>query len=107
MITRCEKNAPGPFYTTGECMSCGAPESMAPELLAQLDDNNSETYFLRQPATPEEIERACQAIEVCCADALRYGGNDPAIIESLGNNPSCCDHLLPRRRNWFLSLFMK
>jgi hypothetical protein len=80
---------------------------MAPELLAPIDDINSETYFLRQPATPEEIEHACQAIEVCCADALRYGGTDPAIIERLGNNPGYCDYLLPKKRNWFLSLFMK
>lgn len=107
MIIRCEKNVPGPFYTTGECMSCGTPEIMAPELLAPLDDTNSETFFLKQPETPEEIEHACQAIEVCCADALRYGGKDPAIIERLGNNPNCCDHLLPKKHNWLLSLFTK
>jgi len=107
MIKRLKKNVPGPFYTTGECLSCGAPEDMAPDLLAQLDDENYETYFVKQPTTPEEIERACRAIEVCCVDALRYSGNDPSIIERLGNNPNCCDCLLPRKRNWFLSLFRK
>jgi hypothetical protein len=80
---------------------------MAPELLAPLDEINTETYFLRQPTTPEEIEHACQAIEGCCADALCYGGNDPSIIERLDNNPGYCDHLLPKKHNWFLSLFIK
>lgn len=106
-IERFEKNVPGPFYTTGECMSCGVPESMAPELLAPFDDENSDTYFLRQPTTPEEIEHACQALEVCCADALRYGGDDPVILERLANSPTVCDHLLPKKSNWFLSFFKK
>jgi len=107
MIQRFEKNVPGPFYTTGECLSCGVPEGVAPELLAPLDDENFDTYFVRQPATPEEIERACQAIEVCCVDALRYGGTDAAIIKRLGNSPGCCDHLLPKKRNWLLSILGK
>ena|SRR5881394_4171339 len=89
------RNAPGPFYTTGECMACGAPEDEAPELLAALDDDNYETYFVRQPTTPEEVERACRAAEVCCVSAVRYGGADPAIIQRLGNRATYCDHLLP------------
>ncbi|WP_082565616.1 ferredoxin [Duganella sp. Root1480D1] len=107
MSQRFKKNAPGSFYTTGECLSCGAPESLAPELLAELNDDNSDTYFLRQPTTPEEIEHACQAIEVCCVDALRYGGDDPRIIERLGNNPVCCDHLQPKKVNWLHRLKSK
>ena len=91
---RFHKNAPGSFYTTGECLSCGTPEAEAPECLAPLDEQNGDTYFLRQPETPEEVEHACNAINVCCADALRYGGTDPNIIRRLGNNPLCCDHLL-------------
>lgn len=92
---RFARNAPGPFYTTGECMACGAPEVEAPDLLAPLSDDNYDTYFVRQPSTPEEVERACRATEVCCVDALRYGGRDPEIIRRLGNDPRCCDHLLP------------
>lgn len=93
--TRFPKNAPGPFYTTGECMVCGAPEVEAPDQLAGLSDDNYDTYFVRQPSTPEEVERACRAVEVCCVDALRYGGRDPAIIRRLANDPRCCDHPLP------------
>ena len=54
------KNAPGPFYTTGECLFCGAPEEEAPGLLARLDADNYDTFFVRQPATPEEVELACR-----------------------------------------------
>jgi len=87
---RLEKNAPGPFYTNGDCLACEAPD-----LLAPLGDDNLDTYFVRQPATPEEVERACRALEVCCVAALRYGGADPEIIRRLGNDPLYCDHLLP------------
>ena len=89
------KNAPGPFYTNGTCLACEAPETEAPDLLAPLTGDNSDTYFVRQPETPEEVERACRALEVCCVVALRYGGTDPEIIRRLGNDPEYCDHLLP------------
>ena len=92
---RVERNAPGPFYTTGGCTACGAPEAEAPDLLAPLTNENYETYFVRQPDTPEEIERACRAIEVCCLSALRYGGTDAAVIRRLGNRLEFCDHVLP------------
>ncbi len=93
--TRFEKNVAGDFYTTGECLACDAPESEARDLLAPLEDDNFDTYFVRQPETAEEIERACRALEVCCVAALRYGGTDPKIIRRLGNDPEYCDHLLP------------
>jgi hypothetical protein len=90
-----EINAPGSFYTTGECTACGAPEAEAPELLAPLTEENYSTYFRRQPQTADEVERACRAIEVCCTSALRYAGTDPAIIQRLGNRAEFCDHALP------------
>ena len=95
VLARFPKNAPGPWYTTGGCTACGAPEDEAPDLLAPLSDDNYDTYFVKQPRTPAEVERACRAAEVCCTSALRYGGTDPAIIRRLGNDPEFCDHLLP------------
>jgi hypothetical protein len=89
------QNAPGPFYGTGNCTACGAPEAEAPDLLAPLTEENWDTYFVRQPATPDEVECACRAVEVCCLNALRYGGNDSQIIRRLGNRSDYCDHLLP------------
>jgi uncharacterized protein (TIGR02996 family) len=91
---RCPLNVVGPFYTTGDCLACEAPEAEAPDLLAPLQDGNITTYFVRQPQTAEEIERACQAIEVCCVMDLRYGGTDPKIIARLRNDPLACDYLL-------------
>lgn len=92
---RLPQNAPGPFYGIGGCTACGTPESEAPDLLAALTDDNWETYFVRQPATPAEVERACRAVEVCCLFTLRYAGTDPAIIRRLGNRADHCDHVLP------------
>ncbi len=91
---RCPLNAPGPFYTMGECLACDAPEAEAPDLLAPLTGGNLTTHFVRQPETPEEVERACKAILVCCVMDLRYGGTDRAIIERLGNDPLTCDFVL-------------
>jgi hypothetical protein len=93
--SRFHKNAAGPFYTTGQCLACTMPESEAPSLLAPLNDENSDTYFIRQPETAEEIEAACRAALVCCVSSIRYGGHDPNIIRRLGNRDEHCDHLLP------------
>ncbi len=95
-VQRCPKNVPGDFYTTGECLACGLPEHEAPECLAPLDDTNYETYFIRQPATSEEVERVCSAAEVCCVDAIRYCGADAAIRARLG--PRYCDEQDEERR---------
>jgi hypothetical protein len=99
-VVRFEKNIPGPFYTTGQCMACGAPEVEAPDLLAPLEGDNLDTYFVKQPNTPDEIERACRALISCCASALRYCGTDPAIIRRLGNTPTYCDQVLSRQEWW-------
>jgi uncharacterized protein (TIGR02996 family) len=91
---RCPLNVIGPFYTCGDCLACEAPEGEAPDLLAELGAGNSTTYFVRQPRTVAEIERACNAAFVCCVADVRYGGTDPKIITRLGNDPLYCDHLL-------------
>lgn len=110
---RFPKNADGPFYTTGtlsrepdspdsplvwcgDCLCCEAPEAEAPELLAPLNNGNLDTYFVRQPATPTEIEHACMAARVCCVCALRYGGCDPSIIKQLQNDPELCDYVVSK-----------
>ncbi len=107
---RFPKNAEGPFYTTGhrsigrskdvegewcaDCLWCEAPEYEAPELLAELNDENLNTYFVRQPKTPAEVAAACRAACVCCVAALRYGGQDRDIIKQLNNDPSMCDYVV-------------
>ena len=120
---RLPKNCPGPFYTLGHieqcgnwcgaCLACEAPEMEAPELLAPLNQTNIDTYFVRQPVTPEEVEHACRAAEVCCVAALRYGGTDPEIIRRLGNTDGYSDYIVvcgklllvggPHRPRWWRS----
>jgi len=71
------------------------PEREAPDLLANLEQTNGDTYFVKQPQTKDEIQRACRAMLVCCTDALRYGGTDPEIIRSIGKHAKrSCDHLV-------------
>lgn len=91
---RCPLNVLGTFYTLGTCLACEAPEVEAPDMLAPLTGGNYTTYFVRQPETAEEVERACSAVRVCCVMDLRYGGTDPRIIERLGNDPLACDFVI-------------
>src|SRR5439155_20706830 len=66
----------------------------APDLLAPLGWANCRTDFVRQPATADEVDRACRAARVCCVSDLRYAGTDPAVITRLGNTPECCDFVM-------------
>ncbi|MCA9248497.1 MAG: ferredoxin [Planctomycetales bacterium] len=108
---RFPKNVDGPFYTTGhqsretdapdssmvwrgDCLWCGAPEAEAPTLFAPFDDTYKDTYFVRQPSTPEETEQAIMSAHVCCVSAVRYGGTDCEIISKLGNDPQVCDYII-------------
>lgn len=59
-----------------------------------------ECYFRRQPKSPEEIDRAINAINVSEMAALRYAGTDEAIIARLValNCADQCDHIRPPAR---------
>jgi hypothetical protein len=91
-------NAPGDFYVENSmCITCGAPEREAPDLMSHVDDdgtNYHHCYFKRQPRTPEEIEQAIRAVRVGCCGAVRYGGHDPQIIKRLRflGSADDCDH---------------
>lgn len=100
MPDRYPENAPGPFYVERDlCLICMAPEHEAPDLMGFVDGGSaghatSHCYFKRQPATPEETERAINAMRVGCCGALRYGGDDQAIIDRLvaaGVDRDCID----------------
>lgn len=79
---RFAKNVPGPFYVeNGYCISCEAPYSEAPDLMTHDDgEGGYHCHFKKQPETPEEVERAVLACVVSCTNAVRYAGNDPAIL---------------------------
>ena len=77
------KNAPGPFYVENEmCLACTAPFQEAPDLMAT--DHGQGDYhcrFRKQPETPAEVERAVMACCVSCTEAVRYAGNNPAMLQ--------------------------
>ncbi len=78
------KNAPGPFYVErNSCFSCLAPEREAPDLMGYNEGDCRGCYFLKQPSTPEELERAIEALRVSCWGSVRYGGDDPKLIHRL------------------------
>jgi glycerophosphoryl diester phosphodiesterase len=78
------KNAPGPFYVANEqCIACDAPYQEAPDLMDFETEEGYHCYFKRQPSTTEEVERAIRACSVSCVGAVRYAGNDPAILKRL------------------------
>jgi hypothetical protein len=98
MIPRHSKNARGPFYVQHNyCIACGAPRHEAPDLIGVDEGDYAHCFFERQPQTPDELERAERAVVVSCCNALRYSGNDPAILKRLkeAGCTDCCDVLEP------------
>jgi hypothetical protein len=80
---RFPKNVPGPFYVgNDECIICLAPEHEAPDLMG-FDEEAKHCYFKKQPATPEELDRAARAVWVSCCGAVRYSGSDPVVLKRI------------------------
>lgn len=65
-----------------ECVACGAPELVAPDLMEQHGDLQEywQCRFLRQPQTPNEFEQAIAAVNASCCGAVVYLGSDPEIL---------------------------
>ncbi len=77
--SRHHHNVDGPFYVVnGECMSCGAPEMHAANLMSH--DSRGHCFFTRQPASSEETNEAIESTWASCCGALRYGGTDDGIL---------------------------
>ena len=92
-LKRYRLNAKGPFYVEdGECLACMMPEYVAPELMG-YDEDQGHCYFKRQPRTPEELERAIEAVASSDVGALRYAGEDPYVLERLRPYAYACDAL--------------
>jgi len=58
------------------------------------DKSYRDTYFIRQPVSPEETDQAIMAAKVCCVFAVRYGGQDRSIIRRFDNDPELCDYIV-------------
>ena len=92
---RYSQNAQGDFYVEGGvCITCGAPQAEAPDLIDHSKLDFGHCYFKKQPETEDEIERAINAIAVSCISGLRYGGTDEEIIKRLYAIEAAdqCDH---------------
>ncbi|MAZ66155.1 MAG: hypothetical protein CMF25_03510 [Kangiellaceae bacterium] len=79
-----EKNCSGDFVVEdGVCMLCCLPEMEAPELMASDDYS---CYFKRQPRTDAETDKAIEAINVSCCNAVVYKGQNRQIIRKILDN---------------------
>ncbi|MCU1393524.1 MAG: Metallo-beta-lactamase superfamily protein [Ilumatobacteraceae bacterium] len=64
MSDRHPGGAPGPWFVDSRCIDCDAARHVAPGLIAR-NPSDGVSLFLRQPQTPEELEMAWRAVEVC------------------------------------------
>jgi hypothetical protein len=49
------ESAPGDFYVVnGDCMTCGAPQAVAPDLIGWCE-GESHCVWKKQPETPAEL----------------------------------------------------
>ena len=89
------ENSQGDFYVQNQvCITCGAPEAEAPDLIEHSKLEYGHCYFKKQPRTKDEIGRAINAIAVSCIAGLRYGGKDEEILKRLYEigEAEQCDH---------------
>jgi hypothetical protein len=79
------ESAPGDFYViNGECITCGAPHSVAPDLIGWAKDPEHHCIWKKQPETEQEMAQAFDAFAASCVGCYRYAGNDPFVIQSIG-----------------------
>lgn len=93
---RYPENAPGPFYVErDECIACGVPKSVAPDLIEFETETMGHCYFKKQPASPDEVFRAIRAVETCCCGSYRHSGDDEEIKKRL--KKAGCVHAIDRQ----------
>ena len=91
----------GDFYVVNnECVSCGAPHAVAPDLIGWADPDgpgsSSHCIWKKQPESPAELEQALAAFDASEIGCYRYAGTDERIVERIGRE--YCDNPLPRYR---------
>lgn len=87
------KSAPGDFYVVnGECLACGVPHVVAPDLVGWADEKVTHCLWKKQPETPAELERAFAVLEAQELECHRYAGTDPAILNRVLS--TYCDYPL-------------
>lgn len=69
-----------------ECVTCGYPHALAPELMEwelDSDGHSVHCFFRKQPETMLELLHAVKAVEGSCCGAVRYHGSDAETIKML------------------------
>lgn len=72
LAQRITQNSPGAFYVDDTCTDCDLCRSLAPAFFRR-DDEIGYSIVYRQPATPEEIAAADEALQSCPSESI---GND-------------------------------
>jgi hypothetical protein len=79
------QSASGDFYVVhNECVSCGEPHAVAPDLIGWVDAERPHCIWKKQPQTADETEQAIGVIAVSEVGCHRYAGDDPDIIKRIG-----------------------
>jgi hypothetical protein len=92
---RVPENADEDFYVVrNQCMRCGTPHVLAPDLMNDDKTDFVECYFRRQPTNEKEEDQAIEALSQSEIEALRYAGTNPRIIAAIRARD--CGHLCDR-----------
>jgi len=85
------KSARGDFYVVkGECLACGVPHVVAPDLMGWTGERVPHCCWKKQPETQAELEQAIAVFEAQDLECHRYAGTDPAILDRI--LPTYCDY---------------
>ena len=88
------KSVPDDFYVQETCcMSCGVPQSVAPDLVGWTNEDIQQCYWIKQPQTANELDRAIKIIHAQEIGCHRYSGSDSSILRRLPAED--CDHIRP------------
>lgn len=89
-----EESSPGDFYVIrDECITCGAPHAVAPDLVGWLTDERGEPYhcyWKKQPSNSTELQQAFEVFDASEVGCHRYSGSDPSVIARVGRD--YCDY---------------
>ena len=71
-----KENVPGQWYVDDSCTPCHVCLEEAPKLL-KYNADQTYVYFFKQPETPEEIDAAQRALDICPTGSI---GSDNANV---------------------------
>jgi hypothetical protein len=92
LYEREDGSAPGPFYVIKDhCILCSLPTETAPANIRDHERSctscpselTEHCVVIRQPETPEELDRMIEVVARSCVAAYRYCGTDPEILRRL------------------------